>query len=128
MKYLVDTHVLLWHALDDPRLTPDSRRLLDDPAHQLMVSQATLWELAIKTSTGELTLGVPFPRLETELLDNGFQILPYEFEHYKILVNLPFHHPDPFDRFLIAQSIAEGLTILTHDERFLPYPARVVMV
>lgn len=128
MRYLVDTHVLIWHALDDPRLSPEARQLLDDPAHQLAVSQATLWEIALNLSAGRLSLNVPFARLETELLDNGFGVLPYDFEHYKILLNLPAHHQDPFDRFIIAQSIAEGMVIITHDVRFQLYPARVFLV
>src|SRR5438874_13023126 len=89
------------------RLSVVARSLIEESANKSFVSAATLWEIAIKTSLGRLILTAPFEEVITEQLRiNGFQILPIEAEHLKRLVDLPFHHRDPFDRLLIAQAMA----------------------
>ncbi len=122
---LVDTHVLLWSLLDDPRLSPRARTLLTR-AEQVFVSAASLWEMSIKARLGKLVLprrfGVP------ALAERGYGLLPIKPEHALGVRHLPLHHRDPFDRMLIAQAELEGLVIVTRDRAFQQYDARVELV
>lgn len=116
MILLLDAHTFLWFIAGDKRLSTVGRSLIEDPNNNSLVSATTLWEIAIKTSLGRLILGVPFDELvHDQIQNNGFGILPIEVEHLKSLVNLPFHHRDPFDRLLVAQAIAEEIAIVSAD-------------
>ena len=126
MKYLIDTHILIWHGENNPALKPSLLDLLNDPSHEFLVSHASLWEMAIKTSLGKLKLGFPIAKLEDSLQENGFQLLPFGFAHYEVLSKLPFHHNDPFDRMIIAQAMVGGMEVVTHDDKFGHYPIKVV--
>jgi PIN domain nuclease of toxin-antitoxin system len=87
------------------------------------ISMATLWEIALKMSIGKLRLDVPFQALLSEIDASGFEILSIEFVHIQELLNLDFHHRDPFDRIIIAQALTENMTIITKDEAFKEYSA-----
>lgn len=116
MNVLLDTQALLWHYLDDPRLTAAARGAIADPVNRILVSPASHWEIAIKLSTGKYTLHVPFPDFVQEsILDNGFGILPIEPRHTAELVGLPYHHRDPFDRMIVAQSMVESMAVVSSD-------------
>ena len=83
------------------------------------MSHVTAWEVAIKVSLSKLKLTVPYDELfPGALLTNGFLTLPLDFRHFRELLTLPFHHCDPFDRLLIAQARAEGLTLVSCDPNF----------
>ena len=127
MKCLLDSHALLWFVADDPHLGDKARSLMEDPANELWFSVTSYWEICIKISLGKLCLMEDW---ETEL-DNamercGIRWLALKPEHAARLVPLPFHHRDPFDRILIAQAQAEGLTIVSRDGQFAAYPVAVV--
>lgn len=126
MNYLIDTHILIWHAENNPALKPAVLALLDDLNNQIFVSHASLWEISIKTSLGKLHLGFPVSHLAVGLEKNGFSLLPFDFRHYEALSTMPFHHNDPFDRMIIAQAQTEQFEVITHDEKFGLYPVRVV--
>lgn len=126
MKYLIDTHVLIWHGENNAALKPPALDLINNRENEILVSHATLWEIAIKVSLGKLKLGFPISRLEDVLLENGFTLLAFDFSHYEILSNLPFHHNDPFDRMIISQAMSEKTDIITHDEKFGLYPVPVI--
>jgi PIN domain nuclease of toxin-antitoxin system len=116
MTILLDAHTFLWFIAGDKRLSAVARSLIEESAHKSVISAATLWEIAIKTSLGRLILTTPFDELITEQLRiNGFQILTIEPEHLKRFIDLPFHHRDPFDRLLIAQAMAEEIAIVSVD-------------
>lgn len=116
MKLLLDTHALLWFALDDPQLSSVAKAHIVDPANVKYVSPASYWELAIKISLGKYTLAGPFDQfLNSAILQNGFLILPLEVKHANHLLALPYHHRDPFDRMLIAQAMVEGMSIVSND-------------
>jgi PIN domain nuclease of toxin-antitoxin system len=118
MRLLLDTHVVLWWLADDRRLTAEHRVLIADASNLVLVSAMTIAEIAIKTSLGKLEAPVDLlPTLET----GGFDELPFESRHADLLRKLPWHHRDPFDRMLIAQAIAEQLTVLTADPHFAAY-------
>jgi PIN domain nuclease of toxin-antitoxin system len=117
VRLLLDTHVLLWWSTDSPRLQESARDAIRS-AGRVVVSAASAWEAAIKAGSGKLTLNVPF---EAVAEVNGFEKLPITFAHAAAVATLPEHHRDPFDRMLVAQAQAEGLTLVTHDRALDPY-------
>lgn len=118
MKFLLDTHILLWWLGDEPNLSPQIRAVISNPENTIFVSAATVWEMSIKKSLGKLS--VPNNLLE-KLKDNNFIVLDITAEHGLRVTDLPLHHKDPFDRMLIAQAMIEGLTIITFDTKFPLY-------
>lgn len=127
MTVLIDTHILLWAALDDPRLRGQARTIFVDPSNGLVVSVASLWEISIKYSLGKLPLPVPpaafFAR---EIAARGYQVLEFKRQHAELLATLPYPangHRDPFDRMLVAQALVEGLPMLSGDGRLADYAA-----
>jgi PIN domain nuclease of toxin-antitoxin system len=115
VKYLLDTHLLLWAAGQPERLSKQARRLLSDPGNELLFSAASLWEIAIKRNLGRADFKVEPRLLRRGLLDNGYRELAITSAHVLELDALPAHHKDPFDRILVAQALSEGITLLTVD-------------
>lgn len=115
MRLLIDTHLLLRAAGEPQKLSPAARRLLDDVANELWFSAASLWEVAAKLALGRSDLRVDTRRLRRELLAHGWQELPVTSEHAVASAELPAAHRDPYDRMLVAQAAAEGLTLVTID-------------
>jgi PIN domain nuclease of toxin-antitoxin system len=125
VKLLLDTHLLLWAAAAPARLKPATRRLLQDEAHTLVFSAASVWEVAIKSSLGRDDF-VAEPRvLRRALLDNGYLELTISGAHAAAVLDLPPIHRDPFDRLLIAQAQVEGITLLTTDATVARYPGPI---
>ena len=125
MKFLLDTHTLIWFLQDDPKLSSVASQLIENPENEIFVSMVTLWEIAIKVSLGKLVLSTTFDQLFPQhLIINNFKILPIEIAHFKQVMLLPFHHGDPFDRLLIAQGMVEQLTIVGQDKIFDTYKAK----
>jgi PIN domain nuclease of toxin-antitoxin system len=119
VRLLLDTHALLWFVLADTKLSANARTLVDDPMNDTFVSPASYWEIAIKISVGKYALTEPYEDFMKRAIDgNGFWILPVEWRHTAGLTTLPFHHRDPFDRLLIAQSLAEQIPIISGDPQF----------
>jgi len=125
MKLLLDTHVLLWAAGQPDRLPSKARKLLNDPRNEPIFSSASLWEIAIKSGLGRDDFQVDARLLRRGLLDNGYSELPITSEHAVAIDGLPPIHKDPFDRLLVAQSMVEGITLLTSDPLVAQYPAPV---
>jgi PIN domain nuclease of toxin-antitoxin system len=125
MRLLLDTHLLLWAAGSPERLSPGARELLDDPQNVPVFSSASLWEVAIKHGLGRRDFRVDARLLRRGLLDNGYEELPITGEHAVALDSLSPIHKDPFDRILIAQSMVEGITLLTADPLIAQYPAPI---
>lgn len=122
MKLLLDTHALLWFLLADRRLSERARGLISNAETVVAVSPASYWEIAIKISLGKYALPEPYAQfMERELAINNFDILPILPRHTARLTELPFHHRDPFDRLLIAQSMAEVIPLVSCDEHFDAY-------
>ena len=116
--------MVLWWRENSNRLAPEVR---DAIAHAdvAYVSAASAWEVAIKMRLGKLRIPGPFER---GVRDSGFTPLPIEFHHAELVAELPDHHTDPFDRMLVAQAQAEGLTLVTHDRAIQPYRIAVLWV
>ncbi|MGD9732823.1 MAG: type II toxin-antitoxin system VapC family toxin [Desulfamplus sp.] len=122
MIILLDTHTFLWFINGDPNLSGYARRHIENLENKRLISTASLWEMAIKISTGKLKLRLSFRELYTvHIRGNAIDVLEMTAEHLDILKTLPFHHKDPFDRLIIAQSIAESIPILSRDELFDEY-------
>jgi PIN domain nuclease of toxin-antitoxin system len=122
---LLDTHAILWYALNDPKLCPAACALILDPQNQVFMSPASYWEIAVKVSIRNLTLHQPFEDF-IDLCQHryGFRILPIEPAHAARLLTLPFppHHKDPFDRLLVAQTIVEQMSLFSDDQQLDAYP------
>jgi PIN domain nuclease of toxin-antitoxin system len=125
MRYLLDTHTLLWFLQDDPQLPEKITNDITNIENSCFVSIASLWEIAIKINLGKLTIKFPFVRFASYLADNEIDVLQIGFDHLIQVATLELHHRDPFDRIIIAQGIVEDLTILTKDEYFSSYSVKL---
>lgn len=125
MKLLLDTHLLIWAAGFPERMSADARELIADTGNELFFSAASLWEIAIKSTLGREDFTVDARLLRRGLLDNDYSELPVSSEHAVAIEGLPPIHKDPFDRLLVAQSMVEGITLLTADEIVSQYPGPI---
>jgi PIN domain nuclease of toxin-antitoxin system len=122
VKLLLDTHAFLWLAAGDATLSGRARRRIEDRRSERRLSIASVWEIAIKTSTGKLRLRTPIAELvRQQAIENGIELLEIRLEHAIEAGALPHHHPDPFDRLLAAQALREGLTLVSRDAHFDAY-------
>jgi PIN domain nuclease of toxin-antitoxin system len=128
MKLLLDTHLLLWSAAGSSRLSRSAGQLIGSPDNELFFSSASLWEIAIKHRRGRDDFRVDPRLLRHRLLNNRYEELPITGEHAVAVSDLPPLHKDPFDRLLIAQSIVEGVTLLTSDATVARYPGPIQRV
>ena len=115
MRFLVDTHLLLWASGMSSRLPEQARQLLEDPSNEIYCSVASLWEIAIKSALRKPDFRVDLPEFRAALKTMRINELPVMGQHVEKIAALPSIHKDPFDRILIAQSMAEPLTLLTND-------------
>ncbi|WP_176591843.1 type II toxin-antitoxin system VapC family toxin [Sphingobium sp. EM0848] len=125
MKLLLDTHLLIWAAGFPERLSVEARELIEDKNNDLFFSAASLWEVAIKSALGREDFAVDARLLRRGLLDNGYGELSVASEHAVAIDGLPPIHKDPFDRLLIAQSMVEGIVLLTADSLVGQYPGPI---
>ena len=125
MKLLLDTHLLLWAAVEPERLSRRAQMLMNDTGNELLFSAASLWEVAIKRARGRPDFQADARSLRRNLIDNGYHELPVTGEHAIAVGDLPPLHRDPFDRVLIAQSIVEGIMLLTADPVVARYPGPI---
>ena len=125
MKFLLDTHVLIWSVDGSRGLSAAALALLNDASNDFVFSVASLWEVAIKFSLRRAEFSVDPRLLRREVLDYGCIELPVSAEHALATVSLPPIHRDPFDRLLIAQATVEGLTLLTADSTIARYPGPI---
>ena len=125
MNLLLDTHLLLWAAGAPDRLPAVARDLIEDPGNILIFSVASLWEIAIKRGLGRDDFRVDPRLLRRGLIDNGYAELAITSEHVVAVDSLPPLHRDLFDRLLLAQATAEGVTLLTSDKALAAYPGPI---
>ena len=124
MKLLLDTHTFLWFLDDSPQLSQKGKALLEAD-NELLLSIASLWEIAIKLRLGKLTVAVPIEVLMTQqLTQNDIELLPITVAPLIVVSTLPLHHRDPFDRLLIAQAMVEQMPIVSADPAFDAYPVQ----
>jgi PIN domain nuclease of toxin-antitoxin system len=126
VKLLLDTHALLWFQAGDRRLSRAARHAIEAPDAELVLSAATVWEMAIKASLRRLQLSDPVEEYIAEKVSQGYRLLPIAWTHAAKVEALPWHHRDPFDRLLAAQALHGGYTVVTHDEVFERYGVPVL--
>jgi PIN domain nuclease of toxin-antitoxin system len=116
LRILLDTQVWLWMLAAPERLSDEARVMLADPTHELLLSAASTWEVAIKAGLGKLTLPGPAQQVVPEMIAaSGVVPLPIQLPHTLRVAELPPHHRDPFDRLLVAQAQLEGVPVCTAD-------------
>ncbi len=119
MRYLLDTHVVLWWLTEPEKIHTKARKIIQDKSNEILISTASFWEIAIKKSIGRLTM--PHNLLETIALE-GFKTLPIMPDECIGVADLPMHHSDPFDRLMIMQAKLYNLVIITRDNKIPEYP------
>jgi PIN domain nuclease of toxin-antitoxin system len=124
LRVLLDTQALLWWLCDAPVLSPKARRAIAKVENDVFVSAASAWEMAIKTRSGKLDAQELLDRLQLELSEQGFLVLPISLGHAVRAGALIEHHKDPFDRMLVAQAQAENLALVSNDSVFDRYGIR----
>lgn len=123
MKYLLDTHVILWWLTDPKKIAPKAHKLISDKTNEIFISSVSLWEMAIKKSIGRLIL--PHNLLPT-ITSEGFGFLSITPEDSLGVADLPLIHNDPFDRLLIIQAKLHDLVIISHDTKIAEYPVAII--
>jgi len=123
MRFLVDTHALLWALGEPSALSPAARDAIADPSNLIVVSSASLWECAIKASIGKLELPEDFCDSVPEA---GYEVMPIRISHLNVYRTLPMHHRDPFDRMLVAQARAEAMTLISRDPEVARYDIEIL--
>ena len=127
MRFLIDTQIFIWWDSEPEKLPTRLFALCGDPAHTLVLSVASVWEMQIKVQIGKLDLDRPLHEIIAEQQRNNLlELLPIELRHVLALQQLPLHHKDPFDRIIIAQAYSEQLTLLSVDNIFPQYPVSVM--
>ena len=122
MRYLLDTHALLWARAAPERLSPEALAVLQSTGNALYVSMASLWECAIKSSVGKLDVPASFYRI----VSNDYEVLGIPLSHVEACAELPMHHRDPFDRLLVVQAQLGGLVLVTRDADIPKYDVEIV--
>ena len=126
MRLLLDTNILLWAA--DDMLPGTAEKYVLDESNQLYFSSASIWEVVIKNGLNRPDFKADPHLLHSALLENGYIQIPISSEHTLLTGTLPMIHKDPFDRIIVAQSITEGISLLTTDDIIAKYPAPVILM
>ena len=121
MKYLLDTHVVLWTAENNPLLSDKAKAAILDKNNEKFVSIVSAWEIVIKLGTNKLHLDGGLTEFFRMIDNNGFITLSIEREYLQLIAQFPDYHKDPFDRLIIATAISENMTIITADENIFKY-------
>lgn len=128
MKYLLDTHYLIWIPAGDRRTPASLISLLSDSENEFLFSTASLWEIANKHAAGRTDFPFEARGIRTRLMNAGFEELPVLGEHALAVESLEAIHKDPFDRLLVAQAIVEGIVLLTADRTVAKYAGPVQLL
>ncbi|MCL2665433.1 MAG: type II toxin-antitoxin system VapC family toxin [Defluviitaleaceae bacterium] len=121
MKYLIDTHVIIWLAINSSELPEGIKELIENPENDIFVCSASLWEMAIKMNLGKLNLILPLDKLLSDIKTSGFNVLQVDDKYLCNLLTLPIIHKDPFDRLIISTALVENLIVITIDENIHKY-------
>ncbi len=127
MKVLIDTHVFLWSIVSPTKLSSRARSTIQSGDNHVLLSAASLWEIAIKEQVGRLSLPDPPDRyLRRRIAESDIEMLSISAEHALRLFSLPLHHKDPFDRIIVAQSQEENIAVVTADAVMKHYEIEVI--
>ncbi len=123
MRYLLDTHIILWWLYDDPKLSRRHVQIISEPDNHIIVSVASLWEIEIKRAVGKLVVDSGY--LEA-IKSDGLELLSIHPSHIVGLRSLSQYHNDPIDRMIIAQAQAECMILLTADKMVKKYDVEII--
>jgi PIN domain nuclease of toxin-antitoxin system len=126
MRFILDTHILIWFLEGNRSLSNSRRQIISQSQNDIFISIASLWEMAIKISLNKLTLTQSLADVTKQIAAEDIEILPITPEHTLQVSILPFHHRDPFDRIIISQAQVENLAILTDDTSFSNYGIKIL--
>ncbi len=119
MRALLDTSAFLWFIGGSDKLSVHAQNVIMDLDNRIVLSMVSLWEVAIKVSLGKLALVKPYEQIiPQQIEENDIELLPIAHNHLTKIIDLPFHHRDPFDRLIIAQAMTEGIPIISPDAAF----------
>jgi PIN domain nuclease of toxin-antitoxin system len=122
MRLLIDTHPTIWYVDQDHLLTSRAHAAISDPNNVLILSAASVWEIAVKVGIQKLTLSLPYRQwMAKAITDLSLTILPITVDYADTQASLPWHHRDPFDRLVISQSRIEGIPVISGDPQFDAY-------
>jgi PIN domain nuclease of toxin-antitoxin system len=125
MKFLLDTHFVLWVPVDAPNIRSQARSILINPANEFVFSVSSIWEIAIKRALQRPDFMFDPREIRRLLIENGYEELTIQSRHAVAVDSLPPIHKDPFDRILIAQAVVEGITLLTANAKIAQYPGPI---
>jgi len=126
MRILIDTHILIWYLNGDENLGPHLKQIIEDQNNKIVISTVSLWEIAIKIGAKKLELALSLSAIEKYIEDKEVELLNIQFNSLIILSELAYHHKDPFDRLLIAQAMAENISMISADQHFKSYPVNLI--
>lgn len=126
MNLLLDTHTFIWFVNGDKKLPKQIINKISDIENKVLISVASLWEIAIKISLDKLSIKDGFNKISEFIINNEIEIIPVTFQHLQTLIKLKYYHRDPFDRILIAQGISENFLIATNDKNFGMYDVKII--
>ena len=126
MRLLLDTHILIWSALN--KLPSTAAQYITDRSNTLIFSSASIWEVVIKSALNQPDFKIDPTMLYKGLIRAGYEELPVISRHTLFVATLPPLHKDPFDRILLAQAAYEGIPLLTADKTVAGYPGSVIFV
>lgn len=125
MKYIIDTHTLLWIVTDNPQLSEKAKKIYLNSKNHIFFSMVSIWEISIKISLKKLSIDHSLKDfIQKHVKGNDIRILNIELQHILLLENLHYHHRDPFDRLLISQAITENIPVISSDKSFDLYPIK----
>ena len=123
MKFLLDTHTLLWAIFEPEKLSTEAKKIISDQNNIICVSLISLWEISIKQNIGRLEIPKDFFEV---VATGGFEILSLTIDQIKQYRTLPLHHRDPFDRMLVVQARQQKLILITRDSEISKYDVKIV--
>ena len=126
MRYILDTHTLIWYFEDNSELSFKAKSIIEDIDNEIFVSMASLWEIGIKVGLGKLIIPFDIDEIMARIRKESMNMITIDVNHVKGIQTLPHHHRDPFDRMIIAQAKAENCTVITRDAAFDAYDVPVL--
>ncbi len=126
MRYLLDTHTLIWYFEDNSELSYKAKSIIEDTNNEIFVSMASLWEIGIKVALGKLTIPFDIDQIMARIRREAMNMITIDIKHVKGIQTLPHHHRDPFDRMIIAQAKADNCTVITRDATFDAYDVPIL--
>jgi PIN domain nuclease of toxin-antitoxin system len=123
MKFLLDTHSLLWAVFEPNKLSTEAQEAISNSQNIICVSLISLWEISIKLNIGRLNIPKEFFEI---VVTGGFEMLPLTIEQIEQYQTLPLYHRDPFDRMLVVQAIEQQLILITRDSAMNRYEIKIL--